>query len=97
MVSLSLFEGPRWALKDDSQFLPTMNNFLSELIMYIDSQKMESQHIQSHAMQQINLNILSRSDNRIGEYLNKYIVTIYDECCKDGSTVYESLFKLPLI
>eukprot|EP01036_Dinobryon_divergens_P029650 gene29650-38775_t len=83
MLSLSLLEGPGWGQKEDSQFLASMNNFLSELTMYIDSQKMESQHVQSHAMQQINLNILSRSDNRIGEYLNKYIVTIYDKCCKD--------------
>ena len=86
MLSLSLLEGPGWGQKEDSQFLASMNNFLSELTMYIDSQKMESQHVQSHAMQQINLNILSRSDNRIGEYLNKYIVTIYDKCCKDGSS-----------
>ena len=86
MLSLSLLDDPGWAQKDNLQFLATMNNFLSELTVYINSQKMESQHVQSHAMQQTNLNILSRSDNRIGEYLNKYIVAIYDECCKDGSS-----------
>ena len=71
-------------LSADVQFVPVMNNFLSELVVYIDSQKMISPDLLCHAIQQTNLDILSRSDNRIGEYLNKYIVAIYDEGCENG-------------
>ena len=64
-------------------FSSFMDSLLSKLSVHISAVSLNNQ--ESLAIQKINLEVLSRKDNRIRESLHQYILAIYDGTVKDGN------------